>query len=183
MLKSWERRREDASFTTAFVTVLAVSTGVVVTAAAIAAALSVLLVTASMRGRQKRGAKRRDAARRDLDEARERAGSAERDRETPTSRPRGEPIQTREPLPFEAQPENDRRKRSQGEREGSHPTATEPQNRGRLEPLPRCSTLVEIQAHQPSFDPSLRDRAWRSDAQRNRRNQLKSAWRGRPANS
>ena len=59
---------------------LAVGTGVVVIVVAIAVVLVVLLVTSSMRGRQKRGEKR-DATRRDLDEAHERAGRAERDRD------------------------------------------------------------------------------------------------------
>jgi hypothetical protein len=61
--------------------VLAVSTGVVVIAVAVAVVLVVLFVTASMRGRQRRGAQQRGEARRDLDEARERAGRAERDRD------------------------------------------------------------------------------------------------------
>jgi hypothetical protein len=69
------------TMTTNFV-VLAVSTGVVVIAVAAALVLVVLFVTLSMRGRQKRGAVRRGEARRDIDEARERAGPAERDRET-----------------------------------------------------------------------------------------------------
>jgi hypothetical protein len=66
---------------TSFV-VLAVSTGVVVIVVAVAVVLVVLLVTVSMRGRQQRDALRRGEARRDVDESRERAGSAERDRET-----------------------------------------------------------------------------------------------------
>jgi hypothetical protein len=61
------------------VVVLAVSTGVVVIAVAAAVVLVVLLVTASMRGRQMRGAARRGAARRDVDDARERAERSERD--------------------------------------------------------------------------------------------------------
>jgi uncharacterized membrane protein len=65
----------------ALINVLAVGTGVVVIVVAIAVVLLVLLVTASMRGRQKRGDKQRDATRRDLDEAHERAGRAERDRD------------------------------------------------------------------------------------------------------
>jgi hypothetical protein len=59
-------------------TVLAVDTGVVVIVVAIAVVLVVLLVTFSMRSRQKRAAE----ARRDLGEAHERAGRAERDRDT-----------------------------------------------------------------------------------------------------
>lgn len=55
----------------------AVGTGVVVIAVAIAVVVVVLLGTLSMRGRQKR----RGAERRHLDEAHERAGRAERDRE------------------------------------------------------------------------------------------------------
>jgi hypothetical protein len=62
---------------TALVTVLAVGTGVVVIIVAIAVVLVVLLVTLSMRDRQKRDAQ----ARHDLDEAHERAGRAERDRD------------------------------------------------------------------------------------------------------
>ena len=62
-------------------TVLAVGTGVVVIVVAIAVVLVVLLVTLSMRGRQKRQEKRHDANRRDLDEAHERAGRAERERD------------------------------------------------------------------------------------------------------
>jgi hypothetical protein len=61
--------------------VLAVSTGVVVIAVAGAVVLVVLFVTLSMRGRQKRDAQRRGEARRDVDEARERAGRAGRDRD------------------------------------------------------------------------------------------------------
>jgi hypothetical protein len=67
--------------TTNFVA-LAVSTGVVVIAVAVALVLVVLFVTLSMRGRQRRGAARRGEARRDIDEARERAAPAERNRET-----------------------------------------------------------------------------------------------------
>jgi uncharacterized membrane protein len=59
----------------------AVGTGVVVIVVAIAVVLIVLLVTVSMRGRQRRGVKLRDQTRRDLDEAHERAGRAERDRD------------------------------------------------------------------------------------------------------
>jgi uncharacterized membrane protein len=59
----------------------AVGTGVVVIVVAIAVVLIVLFVTLSMRGRQRRGAKLRDQTRRDLDEAHERAGRAERDRD------------------------------------------------------------------------------------------------------
>jgi len=69
------------------VLVLAVSTGVVVIAVAAAVVLVVLLVTASMRGRQMRGAQRRTAARRDVDDARERAERAEHD---PEAAPAGE---------------------------------------------------------------------------------------------
>jgi Flp pilus assembly protein TadB len=63
------------------VVLLAVSTGVVVIAVAVAVVLVVLLVTVSMRGRQKRAAQRRGEARHDVDEARERAEGAERDRD------------------------------------------------------------------------------------------------------
>ncbi len=66
--------------TIAFV-VLAVSTGAVVIVVAVAVVLVVLFVTVSMRGRQRRGLQQRGEARRDLDEAHERAGRAERDRE------------------------------------------------------------------------------------------------------
>lgn len=62
-------------------TVLAVETGVVVIVVAVAVVLILLLVTLSMRGRQRRGASQRDATRRDLDEAHERTGRAERDRD------------------------------------------------------------------------------------------------------
>ena len=61
--------------------VLAVSTGVVVIAVAVAVVLVVLFVTVSMRGRQRRGAQQRGEARRDVDEARERAGRAEHERD------------------------------------------------------------------------------------------------------
>ena len=61
--------------------VLAVGTGVVVIVVAVAVVLVVLFVTVSMRGRQKRRLQQRGEARRDLDEAHERAGRAERDRE------------------------------------------------------------------------------------------------------
>jgi membrane protein implicated in regulation of membrane protease activity len=62
---------------TAIVTVLAVSTGLVVIVVAVAVVLVVLLVTRFMRDRQKRDAE----VRHDLDEAHERAGRAERDRD------------------------------------------------------------------------------------------------------
>jgi uncharacterized membrane protein len=65
---------------TSFV-VLAVGTGVVVIVVAIAVVLIVLLVTVSMRGGQQRGAQQRSEARRDVEEARERAGRAERERD------------------------------------------------------------------------------------------------------
>jgi hypothetical protein len=65
---------------TAFL-VLAVSTGAVVIVVAVAVVLVVLLVTVSMRGRQRRDAQRRGEARRDVDEARERAGRAEHNRD------------------------------------------------------------------------------------------------------
>jgi uncharacterized membrane protein len=61
--------------------VLAVSTGVVVIVVAAAVVLVVLIVAVSMRGRQKRGAQRRGEARRDADEARERAGRPDGDRD------------------------------------------------------------------------------------------------------
>jgi hypothetical protein len=61
--------------------VLAVSTGIVVIVVAVAVVLVVLFVTVSMRGRQQRGAQWRGEARRDVDEARERAEGAERDRD------------------------------------------------------------------------------------------------------
>jgi hypothetical protein len=61
--------------------VLAVSTNVVVIAVAAAVVLVVLFVTLSMRGRQQRGAQRRGEARRDADEARDRKGRAEGDRD------------------------------------------------------------------------------------------------------
>jgi uncharacterized membrane protein len=61
--------------------VLAVSTGVVVIAVAAAVVLVVLIVALSMRGRQKRDAQRRSEVRLH-EEARERAGRAERDRDT-----------------------------------------------------------------------------------------------------
>jgi heme exporter protein D len=69
------QRRESMS---TFV-VFAISTGVVVIAVAGAVVLVVLLVTVSMRDQRKRGAERRGEARR---EARNRAGRAERDRDT-----------------------------------------------------------------------------------------------------
>jgi uncharacterized MAPEG superfamily protein len=62
--------------------VLAVGTGVVVIVVAVAIVLVVLFVTVSMRGRQRRGLQQRRGARRDLDEAHERAGRAERDRDS-----------------------------------------------------------------------------------------------------
>ena len=65
----------------ALAAVLAVSTGVVVIAVAIAVVLLALIIALSLRGRQKRNATQSDHARRDLDEAHERAGRAERDRE------------------------------------------------------------------------------------------------------
>jgi uncharacterized membrane protein len=61
--------------------VFAVSTGIVVIVVAVAVVLVVLFVTVSMRGRQQRDAQRRGEARRDADDARERAGRAERDRD------------------------------------------------------------------------------------------------------
>lgn len=63
--------------------VFAVGTGVVVivVAVAVAVVLVVLFVTTSMRGREKRAAQRRGESRRDVDEARERAGRAERERD------------------------------------------------------------------------------------------------------
>jgi uncharacterized membrane protein len=61
--------------------VFAVGTGVVVIVVAIAVVLIVLLVTVSMRGGQQRGAQQRGEARRDVEEARERAGRAERERD------------------------------------------------------------------------------------------------------
>jgi heme exporter protein D len=67
--------------------VFAISTGVVVIAVAGAVVLVVLLVTVSMRDQRKRGAERRGEARR---EARDRAGRAERDRDT--SREGGEDL-------------------------------------------------------------------------------------------
>ncbi len=66
--------------TTALV-VLAVDTGVVVIVVAVAVVLVVLFVTVSMRGRQRRRLQQHGEARRDLDEAHERAGRAERDRD------------------------------------------------------------------------------------------------------
>ena len=60
---------------------LAVTTGVVVIVVAVAVVLVVLFVTVSMRGRQMRGAQQRGEARRDVEEARERAGRAERERD------------------------------------------------------------------------------------------------------
>jgi uncharacterized membrane protein len=62
--------------------VFAVSTGVVVIVVAVAVVLVVLFVTVSMRGRQQRDAQRRGEARRDADDARERAGRPERNRDT-----------------------------------------------------------------------------------------------------
>jgi hypothetical protein len=61
--------------------VFAVGTGVVVIVVAIAVVLVVLFVTVAMRGGQKRGAQQRGEARRDVEEARERAGRAERERD------------------------------------------------------------------------------------------------------
>ena len=61
--------------------VLAVETGVVVIVVAVAVGLIVVLVTASMRGRQRRGAARRGEVRRDLDEAEERVERAEHERD------------------------------------------------------------------------------------------------------
>jgi ABC-type nickel/cobalt efflux system permease component RcnA len=61
--------------------VLAVSTGTVVIVVAVAVVLVVLFVTVSMRGRQQRAAQRRGEARHDVNEARERAERAERDRD------------------------------------------------------------------------------------------------------
>ena len=62
--------------------VLAVGTGVVVIVVAAAVVLVVLFVTVSMRGRQTREAERRGEARRDVEEARERGGRSERNRDT-----------------------------------------------------------------------------------------------------
>ena len=75
----------------ALVTMLAVSTGVVVIVVAVAVVLVVLLVTVSMRDRQKRDAE----ARHDLDEAHERAGRAERghDIAQEQAEPRSDPDQ------------------------------------------------------------------------------------------
>ena len=61
--------------------VLAVGTGVVVIVVAVAVVLVVLFVTVSMRGGQQRGAQQRGEARRDVEEARERAGRAEHERD------------------------------------------------------------------------------------------------------
>jgi hypothetical protein len=80
MLEEGFGRTRGMMSTTPFV-VLAVSTGVVVIAVAAAVVLVVLFVTASMRGRQQRDAQARGEARRDADEARQRAGQAERDRD------------------------------------------------------------------------------------------------------
>jgi flagellar biosynthesis/type III secretory pathway M-ring protein FliF/YscJ len=66
----------------AFVTVLAVDTGVVVIVVAVAVALVVLFVTVSMRGRQKRSAQRRSETRHELDQAEERLERAERGRDS-----------------------------------------------------------------------------------------------------
>ena len=60
---------------------LAVGTGVVVIAVAVAVVLLALIIALSLRGRQIRGATQRDQTRHDLDEAHERAGRAERDRD------------------------------------------------------------------------------------------------------
>lgn len=65
----------------ALATMFAVGTGVVVIAVAVAVVLLALIIALSLRGRQKRAATQRDQARHDLDEAHERAGRAERDRE------------------------------------------------------------------------------------------------------
>jgi hypothetical protein len=59
----------------------AVETGVVVIAVAVAVVLVVVMVTASVRGQQKRGAARRVEVRHDLDEAEERVGRAEHERD------------------------------------------------------------------------------------------------------
>lgn len=60
---------------------LAVGTGVVVIVVAAAVVAVVLIVALSLRGRQRRGAQRRDETRRELDQARERAITAERERD------------------------------------------------------------------------------------------------------
>jgi len=65
----------------------AVGTGVVVIAVAVAVVLLALIIALSLRGRQKRGATQRAQARTDLDEAHERAGRAERDREIAEQQP------------------------------------------------------------------------------------------------
>jgi uncharacterized membrane protein len=70
------RRKMRTSFV-----VFAVGTGVVVIVVAIAVVLVVFFVTVSMRGGQKRGAQQRGEARHDLEEARERTGRAERERD------------------------------------------------------------------------------------------------------
>ena len=69
----------------------AVGTGVVVIAVAIAVVLLALIIALSLRGRQMRGAKERYQARHDLDEAHERAGRAERDREIAEQQPDHQP--------------------------------------------------------------------------------------------
>jgi hypothetical protein len=79
MLKEQLGERRGKMSTTSVV--LAVGTGVVVIVVAVAVVLVVLFVTVSMRGRQMRGAQRRGEARRDVDEARERAGRAEHERD------------------------------------------------------------------------------------------------------
>ena len=64
---------------------LAVGTGVVVIVVAAAVVAVVLIVALSMRGRQTRGAQRLSDARRDLEQARERAVQAERERDAAQS--------------------------------------------------------------------------------------------------
>ena len=76
-----EAIREGDGVNAAPVAVLAVGNGVVVVAVAVAVVLVVFIVALSLRGRQVRGAKRTDQVRQDLDEAYERAGRAERNRE------------------------------------------------------------------------------------------------------
>ena len=64
---------------------LAVGTGVVVIVVAAAVVAVVLIIALSMRGRQTRGAQRREETRRELDDARERAAAAERERDAAQS--------------------------------------------------------------------------------------------------
>ena len=68
---------------------LAVGTGVVVIVVAAAVVAVVLIVALSMRGRQTRGAQRVSDVRRELDEARERAFQAERERDAARSQIEG----------------------------------------------------------------------------------------------